>query len=45
MPKGDFNKFARQLRHGCSSVNLLHIFRTPCIKNTSGELFLKMLGK
>ena len=43
MPKGDFNKFARQLGHGCSSVNLLHIFRTPCIKNTSGELFLKML--
>ena len=45
MPKGDFNRFGRQLWHGCSSVNLLHIFRTPCIKNTSGELFLKMLGK
>ena len=28
------------LRHGCSPVNLLHIFRTPFPKNTSGELFL-----
>ena len=25
-------------RHGCSPVNLLHIFRTPFIKNTSGWL-------
>ena len=24
------------LRHGCSPVNLLHIFRTPFFKNTSG---------
>ena len=24
------------LRHGCSAVNLLHIFRTPFPKNTSG---------
>ena len=24
------------LRHGCSHVNLLHIFRTPFPKNTSG---------
>ena len=28
------------LRHGCSSVNLLHIFRTPFFKNTSGRLLL-----
>ena len=24
------------LRHGCSPENLLHIFRTPFLKNTSG---------
>ena len=30
------------LRHGCSPVNLLHIFRTPFLKNTSGRLLLKM---
>ena len=28
------------LRHGCSPVNLLYIFRTPFYKNTSGELLL-----
>ena len=28
------------LRHGCSPVNLLHIFRTPFIKNISGWLLL-----
>ena len=26
------------LRHGCSPVNLLHIFRTPFSKNTPGHL-------
>ena len=26
--------------HGCSPVNLLHIFRTPLLKNTSGRLLL-----
>ena len=26
------------LRHGCSPVNLLHIFRTPFTKNTSGRM-------
>ena len=26
------------LRHGCSTVNLLHIFRKPFPKNTSGGL-------
>ena len=38
MPKWDFNKAA--LRLGCSHVNLLHISRTPFLKNTSGWLFL-----
>ena len=28
------------LRHGCSPLNLLHIFRKPFPKNTSGWLFL-----
>ena len=28
------------LRHGCSPVNLLHIFRTPFTKNTSVWLLL-----
>ena len=48
MKKCDFNKIAKQsnvieitLRHGCSPVNLLHIFRTPFPKNTSGWLLLK----
>ena len=42
MPKCDFNKVALQsyFRHGCSPVNLLHIFRTPFSNNTSGGLFL-----
>ena len=31
MPKCDFNK----VRHGCSHVNLLHIFRAPFSWNTS----------
>ena len=26
------------LRHGCSLANLLHILRTPFLKNTSGQL-------
>ena len=30
------------LRHGCSPVYLLHIFRTRATKNTSGEFFLKI---
>ena len=28
------------IRHGCSPVNLLHIFRTPFPRNTSGWLLL-----
>ena len=31
------------LRHGCSRVNLLHIFRIPFSKNTSGWLLLNQL--
>ena len=27
-------------RHGCSPVNLLHIFRTLLLRNTSGQLLL-----
>ena len=29
------------LRHGCSPINLLHIFRTPFPKNTSWWLLLR----
>ena len=38
MPMWDFNKIT--LRHGCSPVNLLHIFRTTLEKSTSGGLVL-----
>ena len=34
------NSIKITLRHGCSPVNLLHIFRTPFPKNTSGRLLL-----
>ena len=30
------------LWHGCSPVNLLHIFRTPFLKNSSGGLLLNV---
>ena len=49
MPKCEFNKVAIKLQsnfieialwHGCSPVNLLHIFRTPFPRNTSGWLLL-----
>ena len=50
MLKCDFNKVALlcnfieiALRHGCSPVNLLHIFRIPFPKNTSGRLLLIIL--
>ena len=49
MPKCDSIKFlcifieiARW--HGCSPVNLLHIFRTPFARNTSGWLLLHSDG-
>ena len=34
-----------KLRHGCSPVNLLHITRTPFLKNTSGRLLPLHLSK
>ena len=45
MVKCDFNKISYliieiTLRHGCSLGNLLHIFRTPFTRNTSGWLLL-----
>ena len=46
MPKCDFNKVACNfveitLRHGCSSVNLLHTIRAPFPNNNTGRLLLK----
>ena len=40
--KCDFNKVAIEitLQHGCSPVNLLHIFEKSFPKNTSGRLLL-----
>ena len=45
MSKCNFNKFANNfieiaLQQGCSPVNLLHIFKTPFLKSTSGLLLL-----
>ena len=41
VPKCNFSSFPEiALRHGCSSVNLLLIFRTPFPKNTPGLLLL-----
>ena len=31
------------LRHGCSPVNLMHIFRTTFLKNTAGGVLLNIL--
>ena len=31
--------------HGCSPVNLLHLFRTPFPKNTSGGLLNRNLAQ
>ena len=50
VPKCDFNNVASNfigitLRHGCSPANLLHIFRTPLLKNTSGWLLLTTLTR
>ena len=33
--------FEIALRHGCSPVNLLHIFRTPFLQNASGRPLLQ----
>ena len=46
MPKCYFNSNFTEitLRHGCSPVNMLHIFRTPFFKNTSGWLLLYLMG-
>ena len=40
----NFNKVAFEITlwHGCSPINLLHIFRAPFYKNTSGWLFLTL---
>ena len=48
VPKCDINKVAKlqsnlieiALWHGWSPVNLMHIFRTPFLKNISGGMFL-----
>ena len=50
MPKCDFNKVASNfieiaLRHGYSPVDLLHIFRKPFPRNTSGWLLLDIYYK
>ena len=38
--QSNFIEIAR--RRGCSPVNLLHIFRTPFPKNSSGKLLLHL---
>ena len=47
MPKYDLqsNFIEITLQHGCSPVNLLHIFRIHLPKSTSGGLLLKVKGK
>ena len=50
MPKCDFNNVASNFigitfRHGCSPADLLHIFRTPLLKDTSGWLLLTTLTR
>ena len=50
MPKCKFNKITKlqsnfieiRLRHGCSPINLLHIFRKTFPKNTSRWLLLML---
>ena len=48
MPKCNFNNVAKQLYieiilwHRCSPVKMLHIFRVPFLKNTSGGLLLNI---
>ena len=48
MPKRDFNKVACNfieitLRHGCSTIILLQIFRIPFHKKSSGGLLLSVV--
>ena len=45
MPKCDFklNIIEITLWYGCFPVNLLHIFRTPFLKNASGGLLLHLV--
>ena len=49
MPKCDFNNITNlaeiTLRHGCSPVSLLQIFRTSVPKNTSGRLLLELVNE
>ena len=49
MAKCDFNKVVSNfieiaLQHGCSPVNLLHIFKKPFLGNSSGWLLLYRCG-
>ena len=44
MPKCYFDKVEISLRHGCSPANVLHIFRTPFPRNTSGWLLLLLFS-
>ena len=44
MPNCDFNKVAIALRHGCSPVDLRHIFRTAFPRNTPGWLLPAILA-
>ena len=37
-----YNFIVITLRHGCSPVNLPHVFRTPFLKRTFGWLLLKL---
>ena len=37
-----FNFIVIALQHGCSPINLLHIFRTPFPKKISGQLLLNL---
>ena len=42
--KGVYNFIEIALRHWCSLVNLLYIFRKPFYNNTSGGLFPRPVG-
>ena len=39
---GECNFIEITLRHGCSPVDLLHVFRIPFLKSTSGRHLLKI---